>query len=176
MSDNKTAAVRKQLKIKTGVVKRWVATDQMIQFPCSNLIKSSLHLRFLFVFLYTFLSSSPSHYIFSAFENLRGRRNPSPPHRDRAYFFLACCHVSCVQNTHRLSKEQKLYAQENQDQKLKVDRLVASNGDEWDIKNGVRSIHALSLLVRARNCRTGGPWFRLLISLNRTECWRNRRG
>ena len=39
-----------------------------------------------------------------------------------------------------------MYAKENQDQKLKVDKLVASNGDEWDIKNGVRSIHALSFL------------------------------
>ena len=52
-----------------------------------------------------------------------------------------------VHDVCRLSKERTLYAKENQDQKLKVDKLVASNGDEWDIKNGVRSIHALSVLL-----------------------------
>ena len=40
----------------------------------------------------------------------------------------------------RLVQEQKLYAQENQDQKLKLDKFVANNADEWDIKNGVRWI------------------------------------
>ena len=50
-----------------------------------------------------------------------------------------------------------MYAKENQDQKLKVDKLVASNGDEWDIKNGVRSIHALSLLDPCPKLPKGGP-------------------
>ena len=51
-----------------------------------------------------------------------------------------------------------MYAKENQDQKLKVDKLVASNGDEWDIKNGVRSIHALSFLdSRPKRPKGGRP-------------------
>lgn len=49
--------------------------------------------------------------------------------------------MSCVYDARRLTKEQKLYAQENQDQKLKVDKLIANNADEWDIKNGVRSFY-----------------------------------
>ena len=46
--------------------------------------------------------------------------------------------VGCSQRVPRLAKEQKLYAQENQDQKLKLDKLVANSPDEWETKNGVR--------------------------------------
>lgn len=68
------------------------------------------------------------------------------------------CHVARVHDVCRLSKERTLYAKENQDQKLKVDKLVASNGDEWDIKNGVRSIHALSFLLNSCSKHPkGGP-------------------
>jgi len=71
--------------------------------------------------------------------------------------FLFHCHAARVHGVCRLSKERTLYAKENQDQKLKVDKLVASNGDEWDIKNGVRSIHALSLLDPCPKHPKGGP-------------------
>lgn len=65
-----------------------------------------------------------------------------------------------------------MYAKENQDQKLKVDKLVASDGDEWDIKNGVRSIRALSLLDPCPKHPKGGPqsaltWNTDLIEQNR---------
>jgi len=43
----------------------------------------------------------------------------------------------------RLAKEQTLYTQENQDQKVKLDKLVADSADEWDIKNGVRHNYPL---------------------------------
>jgi len=60
----------------------------------------------------------------------------------------------------RLAKEQNLYAQENQDQKMKVDKLVAAKADEWDIKNGVCSYHPRTLPRSSRpKCRTCGPPF-----------------
>lgn len=40
---------------------------------------------------------------------------------------------------YRLAKEQKMYAQENQDQKLKLDKLAANDADGWELKNGVSS-------------------------------------
>lgn len=46
--------------------------------------------------------------------------------------------VAHSQRVPRLAKEQRLYAQENQDQKLKLDKLVANSPDEWETKNGVR--------------------------------------
>ena len=54
--------------------------------------------------------------------------NPSPPSLLRPCF---------SKNARRLAKEQKMYTQENQDQKLKLDKFIANNADEWDIKNGV---------------------------------------
>ena len=38
----------------------------------------------------------------------------------------------------RLLKEHKLYRKEAEEQERKVDRLVAANGEEWEIKNAVR--------------------------------------
>jgi len=55
----------------------------------------------------------------------------------------------------RLSKERTLYAKENQDQKLKVDGLVASNGDEWDIKNGKRMLEESEKMILDTNKRLG---------------------
>jgi len=59
--------------------------------------------------------------------------------------------VSCG----RLSKEQKLYAKENLDQKLKVDRFVASNADEWDIKNGKRMLEESERMIVDTHKRLG---------------------
>ena len=73
-------------------------------------------------------------------------------------------------HAHRLAKEQKLYAQENQDQKLKVDKLVANNADEWDIKNGVRPHTRTSPSITGPFMsaypilRTPGPPFVLIVS------------
>jgi hypothetical protein len=50
---------------------------------------------------------------------------------------LSCDRVHS-QRTRRLAKEKTLYAQENQDQKLKLDKFVADSADDWDINNGVR--------------------------------------
>ena len=63
-----------------------------------------------------------------------------PSHHGLPWISIA---VAC----HRLAKEQKLYAQENQDQKLKLDKFVANNADEWDIKNGVRVPYNLPSLL-----------------------------
>lgn len=55
----------------------------------------------------------------------------------------------------RLAKEQKLYAQENQDQKLKLDKLVASSPDEWETKNGKRLLEESERMIADTNKRLG---------------------
>ena len=39
---------------------------------------------------------------------------------------------------HRLFKEHKSYQKEEEDLTRKLNKLIADNGDEWDIKNTVR--------------------------------------
>lgn len=67
---------------------------------------------------------------------------------------------------HRLAKEQKMYAQENQDLKIKLDKHIANNAEEWDIKNGVRSLPSPSSLFSffptSRILRDFGPAVRRL--------------
>lgn len=94
-----------------------------------------------------------------------------------AGFFFASIHLLRAvlpESTHRLAKEQKMYTQENQDQKIKLDKFIANNAEEWDIKNGVRSLLTNLPLY---------PTFRILrgpryadIRTNRKGCWRNPRG
>jgi len=48
----------------------------------------------------------------------------------------------------RLAKEQRLYAQENQDQKLKLDKFIADNAEEWDIKNGKRMLEESERMIK----------------------------
>ncbi|KAF9654196.1 tubulin binding cofactor A [Thelephora ganbajun] len=55
----------------------------------------------------------------------------------------------------RLVKEQKYYTQENQDLKLKLDKLVANNADEWDIKNGRRLLEESEKMIADSNKRIG---------------------
>ena len=40
-----------------------------------------------------------------------------------------------------LAKEAKLYSQESEEQKTKLDAAVAENADEWTIKNAVSRTH-----------------------------------
>ena len=49
-------------------------------------------------------------------------------------------HLTTSWNENRLLKEHNLYKKEADDQQRKVDRMVAENGDEWEIKNAVRSL------------------------------------
>jgi len=137
MADNKTAAIRKQLKIKTGVVKRWVQrrSDNTIPLLKSFHLRFSVHVPPFILFPIALYPLSKIHV--DCHDRVR-------------------CRVSRGHDVRRLSKERTLYAKENKDQKLKVDKLVADNGDnsdEWDIKNGVRSVHALSLLDPCRKHR-----------------------
>lgn len=57
----------------------------------------------------------------------------------------------------RLAKEKKMYAQENQDLKLKLDKLVANNADEdeWDIKNGKKLLEESERMIADTNKRLG---------------------
>jgi len=48
-----------------------------------------------------------------------------------------------------------MYQQENQDQKVKLDKLVANDADEWDIKNGV-SLPPTRSIIRAPRVRGVG--------------------
>ena len=131
MVDDGTAAARRQLKIKAGVVKRWVDTDQMIRFPWTE-----SDLRFLRSIRVLFISFA---LLFFSLSKIYANLGIPPPHFDRGFFISRPS--SCVHDACRLSKERKLYAQENQDQKLKVDKFIANNADEWDIKNGVCSFY-----------------------------------
>jgi len=55
----------------------------------------------------------------------------------------------------RLAKEKTLYAQENQDQKLKLDKFVADSADDWDIKNGKRLLEESERMITDTNKRLG---------------------
>jgi len=113
----------------------------------------------------------PLHLPFFAFENLHVNREPRPVEFPGILppsplvivispFFLVRSHGSCAHaRTRRFVKEQKLYAQENQDQKMKLDKFVATNADEWDIKNAVRSYHPRTSRPKHRTC---GPSFVLI--------------
>ena len=54
-------------------------------------------------------------------------------------------------NGHRLFKEHKSYIKEEEQQKVKLDKFIADNAEEWDIKNAVRAsrlrAHAFPLAV-----------------------------
>lgn len=61
---------------------------------------------------------------------------------------------------HRLFKEHKLYRNEAEGNQRKVDRIVAENGEEWEIKNAVRVLTSLRhtptlLLLRAMRVGVG---------------------
>lgn len=55
----------------------------------------------------------------------------------------------------RLAKEQKLYAQENQDQKLKLDKLVANKADDWEINSGKRLLEESERMIADTDNRLG---------------------
>ncbi|KAF9786668.1 tubulin binding cofactor A [Thelephora terrestris] len=55
----------------------------------------------------------------------------------------------------RLAKEKKLYAQENQDLTVKLDKLVADNGDEWDTKNGRKLVEESERMIEDTKKRLG---------------------
>ena len=52
-----------------------------------------------------------------------------------------------------------MYAQENQDLKIKLDKHVANNAEEWDIKNGVRSLPSIFFLSHVSNSPRLRNWF-----------------
>ena len=45
-----------------------------------------------------------------------------------------------TEGSRRLYKEHKLYQKEEEDLKRKLDKYIADNAEEWDIKNTVRNI------------------------------------
>ncbi|KAG9313989.1 tubulin binding cofactor A [Chiua virens] len=48
----------------------------------------------------------------------------------------------------RLLKEHNLYRNEAKDQETKVERMVAENGDEWDIKNATRILDESRRMIK----------------------------
>ncbi|KAN0100250.1 Tubulin binding cofactor A [Tylopilus felleus] len=48
----------------------------------------------------------------------------------------------------RLLKEHNLYKKEADDQQRKVDRMVAENGDEWEIKNAKRIFEEFQRMIK----------------------------
>ena len=103
----------------------WIESDQII-------VSSA------FLALYT-RSLPPLRITLFSFPKIHANLGTPLPRCGLAFFISRSS--SCVHDARRLSKEKKLYARENQDQKLKVDNFVANNADEWDIKNGVRSFY-----------------------------------
>ena len=45
-----------------------------------------------------------------------------------------------TEGSRRLYKEHKLYQKEEEDLKRKLDKYIADNAEEWDIKNAVRAL------------------------------------
>ncbi|KAH8835650.1 tubulin binding cofactor A [Flagelloscypha sp. PMI_526] len=58
-------------------------------------------------------------------------------------------------STNRLQKEHGLYQKELEDQKIKVDTLVAENGDEWQIKNARRMLLESETMITDSDSRLG---------------------
>lgn len=50
----------------------------------------------------------------------------------------------------RLTKEEKTYAQEAEDQKARIERITREGADEWDVKKQVRATRE----VNREECRT----------------------
>ena len=48
------------------------------------------------------------------------------------------CNLRSTEGSRRLYKEHKLYQKEEEDLKRKLDKYIADNAEEWDIKNTVR--------------------------------------
>jgi len=48
-----------------------------------------------------------------------------------------------------------MYTQENQDQKIKLDKFIANNAEEWDIKNGKRMLEESERMIADNNKRLG---------------------
>jgi tubulin-specific chaperone A len=138
-------------------------------FLSSCVFPFALHIRSFFFSLFTLLSFA----LHFAFENLQaGHPDHRGPPSFRSVFpppLVVGTFRVFTTNTPRLAKEQKLYAQENQDQKLKLDKFIANNADEWDIKNGVRHSFPSSSLTgpsrpHAPALRTCAPSILMLIS------------
>lgn len=144
MVDSKTtAALRKQLKIKASVVKRWVfylftntSSHQSIQSLSLSLVIESHAL--LFIFSHSPLPPSDS--VTGGIHSFLGCgivRNPI----FYLHIYSLVTKKKKTTHTHRLGKEQKLYTQENQDLKLKLDKSITSGTDGWEVNNGVRFSH-----------------------------------
>lgn len=57
--------------------------------------------------------------------------------------------------TQRLLKEHTLYGKEAEEQKRKVDKLVADNADEFEIKNARRILDESQRMIKDTNERLG---------------------
>ncbi|KDQ63027.1 hypothetical protein JAAARDRAFT_363888 [Jaapia argillacea MUCL 33604] len=55
----------------------------------------------------------------------------------------------------RLLKEHNMYRKEAEELKLKVEKLVATGGDEWDIKNGDKMMEESNKMVKDTEQRLG---------------------
>ncbi|KAH7886188.1 tubulin binding cofactor A [Phlebopus sp. FC_14] len=60
-----------------------------------------------------------------------------------------------VSSAKRLLKEYVLYGKEAEEQKRKLDKLIAENAEEWDIKNARRILEESQRMIKDSDVRLG---------------------
>ncbi|KAI0061376.1 tubulin binding cofactor A [Artomyces pyxidatus] len=69
----------------------------------------------------------------------------------------------------RLTKENRLYTKEVEDNRLKVEKFKADGAEDWDIKNGTRLVEESQKMVKDTEVRLGTSVGELRDLVNEAE-------